>query len=106
MRTGTMRLEEGRETEFDVDWLTGKLGRSEKSYQRTLKRKKGKTAWREVNVSASPEAEVQISFDGSVYSEPIRLFGDKLRLAMAARAVRIKVKRSAERVHFSIICRE
>lgn len=89
------------------NYMGGFLGRHTESYQRTLRCKSGESAWKEVYVEASPEARVQISFDGRAYEEPITVRrGGAVRLYLAARAVRVKVRRSQDSVKYSVVCRD
>lgn len=92
---------------FSVSGISGKLGRPVRSYQRTFKRKPSEPPWKEVRVTSGPGAYVSFSFNGRTYGDEI-LFREKqeLKLDIAARAVRVRVRRSSPVIGYTIICRD
>ncbi len=93
-------------TEFDIFHSTGTLGRCVRSYQKTFKRKKRETAWRQVIVTGGPRMGIRLSFDGGIYHDLMMIESSTLVIHGAARAVRLDVPRSPERSLYSIMCRE
>ena len=95
-----------------VDGMSGKLGRSVKSYQRTLKRKPSQGPWRCIRIATWGEGFVSFSFDGKTYGAEMVWVGpvigqaEILELWVAARAVRVRVTRSCDLSMYSVVCSE
>lgn len=81
---------------------SGVLGKITRSYQKTLKLTKSMVPGGFVSATAYGTATVQISFDGRVYHDVMLLKESTLEVQVAARAIRIKVKRSVEKCHYTL----
>ena len=96
--------------EFTYDTVSGNLGWSVNSYQRTLKRKAGKTPWKQIIISGyGGELLVSASFNGETYSDELMLRdGEEMTLAVSALGVRVRVPRRKkfEFVSYDIYCRD
>ena len=95
--------------EFTFDQISGSLGCSAKSYQKTLKRKAGKIPWRRVVISVwGGELLASVSFDGKTYTDEMILSDGEITLPVAARAVRVRVPRrkAYDFISYNIYCRD
>ena len=94
--------------QFRVDRMSGNLGRSVKTYQKTLKRPAGDIPWKEIRIHAWGEFFVSFSFDGRTYSDEMLMAGkgSETIMPIAARAVRVRVPRSKEFATYTVVCRD
>lgn len=91
--------------DFRIVRMTGDLGRSVKSWQKTLKRKAGEIPWKEVRVNAFGTLFVSFSFDGRTYGDEMIVESQEYVLLFPARAVRVRAARSNEFVSYIVTCR-
>ncbi len=87
--------------------ITGCLGRSAKSWQKTLKRKAGQLPWCEVRISVQDKVFVSFSLDGRTYTEEMILdWPAETVFYLAVRAVRVRVSRACDHVCYTVVCRD
>lgn len=92
------------EPERRLDGASGFLGTNFKSYQKTFKCRAEEVPWSSISFVADPFATIEISHDGKNYGQRITIIRGRQSFDIAARAVRIKVRRSQEHVFYSIVC--
>ena len=83
--------------------FAGVLGKSVRSYQKTVRLKAGELPWDYFIIAVSYDALLSFSFDGKFYGEDVIVrSGTSFQFAAVVKAIRIRVKRNVHRCGYSL----